>query len=469
MLAVRCEFLLGTYQAAAPGNVGEPEWPPHPARLHAALVAAGWALGDGSFPASARASLESLEQAAPPLIRAPAPVAARRSPEVFVPRNLSPGEVSDIRGRLRRGADPGRQMGRVSRRFPTVVPGDEPVWFVWPDFPEEDAETLAWLAREIPYLGSSRSPVCCDVVDEAPEPTHSPANGGATIALRAASTGFTAALLGDRYACPPPVAATLVPYGPSRPRPSQSVQYASPFGALIVRRLAKGFPLTLLHAQLVTSAFRRAVLAHAGDGAPPVLHGHGHNPHAAFLGLPNVGHSAATGQIMGLAVAVPRGADERDADAVAHAVRSVERLTFHRSVEPWRLLDPDPDAGLRTLMPDRWAGPARRWQTVTPVILDRFPKSKRDGGYVTALREAVRISLKNAGVPEPAELSVSRTPWLPGALPAGAYGGQPPGLRVHVDAHFAEPLRGPMMVGRGRYLGLGLFVPVHDDEPRRDG
>jgi CRISPR-associated protein Csb2 len=468
MLALRCEFLLGTYQAAAPGDVGRPEWPPHPARLHAALVAAGWALGGDVFPERARAALEWLEQAAPPLITARTDVRARGGPDVYVPRNLSPGEIKDVRGRLSRGDDPGRQMGRVSRRFPTVVPGDEAVWFVWREDPGEHVETLAWLAADIPYLGSSRSPVCCDVVTEAPEPSYSPANGHGTIALRAASRGFTAALLANRYAYPPPAAPALVPYREPGPPAPAGPEQASPFGELVVRRLAPSFPLTLLHTHLVTNAFRRAVLAQAGDGAPALLHGHDRNPHAAFLALPNVGHRAATGQIMGLGVAIPRDGDPKDVDAIIQAVHAVERLAVHRALEPSRLADPDPDSGLKTLMPSRWFGPARRWQTVTPVILDRFPKRNGNRGHAAGLREAVLISLRHAGVPEPVELSVSRAPWIPGALPAGAYEGRPPGLRVHVDLRFTEPVRGPILVGRGRYLGLGLFAPTGRDKGARE-
>ncbi len=462
MLAIRCQFLLGTYQAAAPGQTGHPEWPPHPARLHSALVAAGWALGGGSFPNRARAALEWLENAPPPALSVPAQIGLRGSPDVYVPRNVTPRERSDVEGKMRRGEDPSRQIGRVSRRFPTSIPGDHPVFFVWETDPGEHASALAQLAQEVAYLGSSRSPVCCASVNEPPAPTLVPVTTNGTLALRVPADGFTDSLIANRYACPPPATGGLVPYrAASDPEPTVE-NGSGPFGDLVILRLARGFPLTLLHAQLVAKALRSAVLAQAGDDAPAVLHGHGRNPHAAFLPLANVGHPASTGQILGVAVALPRDATEEERGAIVRATTAVKSLRVHRSLEPWAL---SPNAGtgtLKTLAPRRWVGPSRHWRTVTPVILDRFPKRGQEHSDHDALREAALISVEHALLPRPRKLSVSRVAWTPGAIQAQAYEGDPPGLRLHIDLHFEEPLRGPVLVGRGRYMGLGLFEPVAD-------
>lgn len=460
MLAVRCQFLLGTYQAAAPGQTGHPEWPPHPARLHSALVAAGWALGGRSFPDRARAALEWLENARPPALSVPARVGFRDLPDVYVPRNLTPRERSDVEGKMRRGEDPSRQLGRVSRRFPTSIPGDEAVYFVWEADPGEHAGALADLAQEVAYLGSSRSPVCCVSIDDPRAPTLIPVTTDGTLALRVPTRGSTHSLLTNRYAYPPPATGGLVPYrAASEPEPIADHR-SGPFGDLVVLRLDRGFPLTLLHAQLVARALRRAVLAQAGDGAPAVLHGHGRNPHAAFLPLANVGHPSSTGQILGVAVAIPRDATEEERGAIVRATTAVKSLRVHGSLEPWGLSPAAGDGTLKTLRPDRWVGLSHRWQTVTPVILDRFPKRGQEDSDHAALREAVLISVEHALLPRPRKLSVSRVPWTSGAVPAQAYDGDPPGLRLHVDMEFKEPLRGPVLVGRGRYMGIGLFRPV---------
>ena len=115
---------------------------------------------------------------------------------------------------------------------------------------------------------------------------------------------------------------------------------------------------------------------------------------------------------------------------------------------------------VRTLAPARWQRSACRWQTVTPVILDRYPKR----GGRAALDHALRMTFSNAGAPAPAQISCASISWQAAAVPALAYrgGGLPDGLRVHVEATFAEPVRGPLLVGRGRYFGVGLFAPVPD-------
>lgn len=460
MLAIRCQFLNGTYQAAAPGAVAEPEWPPHPARLHSALVAAGWAAtGEDEFPLAGSAALKWLERLPPPALCVPAGVVARRSGDVYVPRNLSRAESGDVLSRMRRGEDATRQQGRVARRFPTSVPGDEPVWFIWNSAAGEHAPALGRLVSEIQYLGSSRSPVCCDLVGSPPAPTMIPVAREGIRALRVVDAGATDMLLANRYAYPPPVTGAMVGYRPVTATAPEAMKAAGPFDDLVILGLERRFPLTVLHAALVAKAFREAVLAKAGDDAPAILHGHGRHPHVAFLALANAGHPHADGRIMGIAVAIPRDATPAERVAINRAVTAVTALRQPELRRPWTV-SATPEMTLRTLSPETWLGPARRWQTVTPAILDRYPKRRTAEG----LEQAVRISLEHAGLTPPSRLSVSPFPWLSAALPAGAYGrqGLPAGLRVHIELEFSAPTRGPVMVGRGRYFGVGLLKPVSD-------
>ncbi len=326
MLAIRCQFLNGTYQAAAPGDIGEPEWPPHPARLHAALVAAGWAIGGDTFPDDARAALEWLERLDEPALDCPAEVSYRTAPGVYVPRNLTTAEVGDVLSAMRAGRDPARQSGRVMRSFPTSIPGDEPVWFLWETDENRHRGALDCLAREVQYLGSSRSPVCCDVTDDMRAPTLRPVQSGGTHALRVARPGLTEALIAARGTYPPPPTASFAAYGsPDAPEP-QPTTGAGPLDSLVVRALDRRFPLTILHTAVLTRAVREAVLAHAGDDAPAVLHGHGCNPHVAFLALANVGHTHASGQLLGIAAAIPRRADLGERRGIIDAVEAVKEL-----------------------------------------------------------------------------------------------------------------------------------------------
>ncbi|HWY18500.1 MAG TPA: type I-U CRISPR-associated protein Csb2 [Solirubrobacteraceae bacterium] len=455
--ALRSQFLTGTYQAARAGSVSEPEWPPEPARVHAALIAAGWALGRDRFPADAYAALSWLERLPPPALAYTSRIEARTAPEVFVPRNLTPAETRDVLSALRAGRNPARLSGRVARRFPTSVPGDQPVWFVWRANPAEHWSTLERLAREVQYLGSSRSPVCCDLSKDTPDVTLIPATGSGTHALRVPHSGFTDELLAKRGTHPAPTLGAFAAYRPAEaPAQMRMTHAGSPFGELVVRAFDPIFPFTILHASAIARAFREAVLARAGDEAPSVLHGHGCNPHVAFLPLANVGHSHASGQVLGVAAAIPREVSLDDRAVIVKAVNSVDKL-HNLGTGAWRL-KAGADRSVRTLAPSRWTRPARRWQSVTPVILDRHPKRRGQ----EALKDALNETFVNAGMPKPERIWCSRISWQAAAVPAPAYAEDslPDGLRVHVDVGFPEPVRGPLLVGRGRYFGVGLFAPV---------
>src|SRR3954454_21793932 len=84
MLALEVEFLLGRYAATDFRDRERSEWPPHPARLFSALVAAAHESGLGE---SARAALLWLETLEPPHLAAEATPAEQPPVTVFVPVN----------------------------------------------------------------------------------------------------------------------------------------------------------------------------------------------------------------------------------------------------------------------------------------------------------------------------------------------------------------------------------------------
>ncbi|MGH9122646.1 MAG: type I-G CRISPR-associated protein Csb2, partial [Acidimicrobiales bacterium] len=138
----------------------------------------------------------------------------------------------------------------------------------------------------------------------------------------------------------------------------------------------------------------------------------------------------------------------------------------------WHVGAPDPS--LTTLDPHRWSRPGIDWVTATPVALGRFPagmgrkgtgrRESASAAILDAASEDIRRACGHVGLPEPLSVQVSLAPLLEGALPVRSY---PPftrgGVRralVHAAISFAEPVRGPVVLGSGRYLGLGLFLPV---------
>lgn len=76
------------------------------------------------------------------------------------------------------------------------------------------------------------------------------------------------------------------------------------------------------------------------------------------------------------------------------------------------------------------------------------------------------------GLPRPMSVEVSLAPLLPGAQPVHAFLPWPgrPGrtarVRVHADIRFAEPVRGPVLLGAGRFFGLGLCLPIPEGVTR---
>jgi CRISPR-associated protein Csb2 len=110
----------------------------------------------------------------------------------------------------------------------------------------------------------------------------------------------------------------------------------------------------------------------------------------------------------------------------------------------------------------RWLYESVRWASATPVVLDRFPKDPDQ------VEKEIRTSMRRVGLPDPVSVQVSNRPLLPGAadlrpsdLPRRAQGR----LFCHIAVDFDRPVTGPLLVGAGRYLGVGLLAP-QDRGPR---
>ena len=446
MLAVRCELLLGSYQAADPfGPADSVEWPPHPYRLHAALVAAACEAG-GEHPAEdSLVALRWLEVQAPPAITcSPAP-SRRTAARSWVPRNPTPG------GEWERYLKAGSAVNRVDRTFPTAVPEDPVVTFTWPGA-EGAPDVLGGLIEAVTWLGSSRSPVMCAVEDVGPAAVFVPSARG-ECQVRVAAHGLTEALVEARFTYPQPVSAPIAGYavaaGAVKGVPTPVL---GPCSELLVRRVVAATQ-DAADVPAVAAALRLAVLSRAGDTAPAALHGHDPSRgHVAYLALCDVAHRGARGTLRGVALALPGDVTTAERAACERAFRAVNPLLLAEGQSP--LVLDDEIAELATLSVERWVGPATDWATVTPVVLDRFPRRGRSP------RDEMLASVANAGLPEPAEVQLLAGPPLTGAPFGGAIRGEvPPGMRVHARLRFEQPIRGPVLVGRGRFRGVGLFLP----------
>src|SRR5690606_35707895 len=125
--------------------------------------------------------------------------------------------------------------------------------------------------------------------------------------------------------------------------------------------------------------------------------------------------------------------------------------------------------------------PARLWRRVTPAALpERAARRRIDPGRLSdeakgaperaeeerQARKAVRAALRHAGiVTATSSIHVQREPLAGKGARAEAFA---PGTRFskhrlwHVEIAFVEPRAGPVVIGDGRYLGLGLMAPMRD-------
>ncbi|HXG40322.1 MAG TPA: type I-U CRISPR-associated protein Csb2, partial [Candidatus Limnocylindrales bacterium] len=183
----------------------------------------------------------------------------------------------------------------------------------------------------------------------------------------------------------------------------------------------------------------------------------------SFVALPFVGHAHATGEVLGLGIAL--GAD------LAHELRRalLQLFGFDRLDGPRidRIRVPDlgltlplaPPDGRWALEPGRWIGPARRWASALPVVLDWFPK--RDRGFEEIVRQGIVV----AGYPEPAAIELRPASAVPGAPFLRRHdrkrrAAEPVRPWAHLVVEFGVDLTGPVLLGHMRHLGLGLCAPL---------
>lgn len=235
----------------------------------------------------------------------------------------------------------------------------------------------------------------------------------------------------------------------------------SVFGEVLLLRCCDGPALALPQTLLLTTAARAALLAHADQPPRQVLTGHtaegqpSQQLHVALFPLADVGHALARGLLQGLSLVLPRELDARGSDRhhVLRALAGVRRLTMG-AAGAWEV---ERLRGASALVTAPYVGPARVWASVTPVVCDHFPKP-RPGRDARAL---VIGACERIGLPRPLRVDIGRDAWLPGVpscldFRTERHADLPPRYRTHCRLEFAGPVQGPLLLGAGRYFGLGL-------------
>lgn len=485
---------------------GTPDWPPSPARLFQALVA-GAARGRALDPAD-REGLLWLEGLSPPVIAAPA-VRDGQGFRTYVPNN-------DLDAK---GGDPRRvaEVRAPKSIRPRLFDAERSILYLWPLAGEEHrAAAICRIATHLYQLGRGVDMAYAsgEVVEaeEAEErllghagPIYRPTPAGGDGRLLACPVAGTLASLEARFAAmagrfttmgkgkqrktgfaqPPKPRTALCSYDcppdrflfdlrrtdsgqavpPFVPHPLESiVALTEHLRDQAVDRLAGALPMQ-------RQAIERLIAGRGAENADKPLR-------LRLLPLPSIGHPNAEASIRRLLVEVPPDCplDRGDirwafSDPDPHDPGTGELLG-------WSLV-PAGDRGMLRHYGIEGGMPARVWRSITPLVLPlamtgRGKVAADRGGAARRAREermalAVGAALRHAGITAPVDaVRVQKEPFLARGIGAEAFAA---GTRFHrnrlrhVEIRFAEPLGGPLVLGDGRYLGLGLMAPVASERP----
>ena len=495
-LLVAVRFHEGRYH-------GTGGWPPAPARLFQALMA-GAARG-ARVPDAARNALEWLEGLPPPAIAAPRG-AAGQGYTGFVPNNdldaaLSGKNASDIED-----AVASIRVGKTVR--PILFDAAAPVLYFWRfDGDDERAAALCEAAGQLYQLGRGIDMAWADaaVLDADEAQGRLSAHGGVVYRPSAGGGG------GRDLLCPRPgtghsLAArfdgmrTRFRSGGSNRKPVRvfaqppkpllaNVTYnASPHRLLFELRkgdAASAFaPRPLSEAAALVGEVRDQAERKLCDAAPAraedvarYLIGRGATDadkaaRVRIVPIPSIGHPHADMAIRRLAVYVPQSCPLR-ADDLAWAFAQVA-WTDTDGVVGGELQRADDDDAIA----ERYERAGRHWRSMTALALGAARRRRIDParptedakGAAERAREearavhAARQALRHAGVrASPAAVRVQREPFDGRGERVETFAADPRFPKEalwHVSLTFAAPLAGPLVLGDGRYLGLGLMRPA---------
>jgi CRISPR-associated protein Csb2 len=282
---------------------------------------------------------------------------------------------------------------------------------------------------------------------------------------------------------------------------------------LLILTHSGGPRLPLATTLAVTQALRSAVMSHIRSEIPDWVSGHrpngeplrGGNRQMALIPLPDAGYEYSDGHLLGAALVFPR--------AVLRPERGRVLGTFllEPSGQPkpitltlgalgdWTLIKRDWTETRKALIPEIWTAHhdgAKTWATVTPVVLDRFPKSdpvKEREVWQEEVAGIVVTACERLGLPAPIDVVVGTTSWHRGSPRAtvkrrplrghpdmpdttaalgdgfpiyptkGGNGARP---QLHVCMQFAKPVVGPILLCAGRFLGYGMCKPLREGSDR---
>ncbi len=493
LIAVR--FQEGRYHGRDDGFEGENGWPPSPSRLFQAFVAAA---ADGAgIPEEDGRALRWLESLDPPRIAAPA-VRRGRPVKLYVPNN----DLDSV------DADPAR-VGeiRVLKRWqPCFFDSGESVLYVWNfESGSEEAARVCAIAERLYQLGRGIDMAWGSgrvlgrneaeaVLDTHPGAIRLPGKGGET----AVPHRGTFDSLVEQYRRKRKRLETVRAGRKSRqsftqpPRASfRHVAYDMPPHRLHfeLRDMKGGFaPRPLASTGPLVAGLRDAAATRLQQALPEqsrllerLIIGRGAKradlaQRIKLIPVPSIGTQHTDPSIRRILVEIPPDCPIR-VDDLKWAFSGLEPRDPETGEVWFGCLTSTDDSR----MAERFTGSARAFRSVTPLALPIAHRrvdftrigAEAAGGAGRARKEAgaaeaVVQALRHAGVRvPPVGVRVQREPFQVRGKRAESFAA---GTRFtkdrlwHVAVTFAKPVDGPLLLGDGRYLGLGLMLP-HEPMP----
>lgn len=444
-------------------------------------------LGSDAIIREAEAKL--VEQARTPTAKRKAEAALKKAKEDAIAIDM---KYSDKALKTAISLMPERRTRQV-RTFPVVIPETPTFSFLWPAAdPSPHRAALERLCERVTRLGHSSSLVRCTIVGQHATPTLVPSDEG-DVVLRVVGSGQLGRL-DQAFVHHQGEKSRVLPARPQRYSAAFKTPVAPPATAslfsadwILFERVGGSRPLASRATDLARALRGALIELHGTQDLPATLAGHSDNaptnqPHLAFVPLPFVGHEHADGALMGCALVLPRTLPSNDRAVLLRLIAKWEKerandrgcLTLAGgTLLPLHIRRVDVSARA-ALDPMRWCRPSTRFITATPIALDKNPGNLRSNQERTAHRAALEAQqsvsdacLRVVGA-RPSSVEVSLAPLLPGGqhvrdfLPWPGRPGRTPRVRVHADIQFDRPVRGPLLLGAGRYFGLGLCLPVED-------
>ena len=494
-------FYEGRYHGTT-GYHGANEWPPSPARLFQALMA-GVARGSEVEPATQNA-LDWLEVLPPPVIVAPRGIPGQMYAN-YVPSN-------DLDSELGKGGffnlDSAVASTRVKKSMrPTLFDVESPLLYLWPfDGDCTHASALCMIAKKLYQLGRGIDMAYAEaaIIDEpAVEGLHfghggivyRPTRGGMSGQFLLCPQSGLRKSLTSRFqnmqkffrAGGTNRKPTQVIVQPPRPRLSKVAYNAQPRSfvfELIVSDKRAAFVSTPLQAAAELVAEVRDKAANCLSAAVPdlatdverYLVGRGatdvdKTARVHIVPLPSIGHEHADMAIRRIAVYVPQSCPLVEEDIVW----AFSQVAW---VDSDGVIVKELQKADDTSMADRFERTGQLWQSVTPLALPqaRRRRIKQTGqideakGSAERMAEemqaavAIRGALRHAGIKASiAEVQAQREPFYRRGVRSELFAAGtrfPKETLWHVKVLFSSPIQGPVLLGDGRYLGLGLMQPA---------